>query len=126
MRYDENEDKVTIMSRPTGDKYIELESKEYNAAKIGSDILVGKPRNDEEQLENIVCDIKNQLQQIIYGFIYNLSLSKSDSKRRQEISFYCRVLSQDKKFMAAAEDVYKHRHKGFEKGYRMLNNISDD
>ena len=125
MRYDENEDKVTIMSRPSGDQYRELEYKEYNAAKTGSDILVGKQRTDEDQLGSIAGDVKDQIQQIIYGFINSLSIPESDPKGSQEISYYCKILSQDKKFMATAEDIYKNRHKGFEKGYRMLNNISE-
>ena len=95
---------------------------EYDTDKIGSDILVVKQRPEEESMGGIVRDIKDQLQQIIYGFINSLSIPESDPS---EISYYCKILSQDKKFMATAEDIYKNRHKGFEKGYRMLNNISE-
>ncbi|MDQ3839008.1 MAG: hypothetical protein M3297_07050 [Thermoproteota archaeon] len=60
------------------------------------------------------------MQQLIYEFVYELSSSISDSEKSQEFSYYCKILSQDKKFMAEVEDIYKNRHEGFGKGYRML------
>ena len=123
LHYDEDKKNVTIMSTDNSDgRYKQLE---YDTDKIGSDILVVKQRPEEESMDSIVCDTKDQLQQIIYGFINSLSIPESDPKGSQEISYYCKILSQDKKFMATAEDIYKNRHKGFEKGYRMLNNISE-
>ena len=62
------------------------------------------------------------MQQIIYEFVYDLSLSASNPEKSQEFLYYCKILSQDKNFMAAVEDIYKNRHKCFEKGYQMLNN----
>jgi hypothetical protein len=61
-------------------------------------------------------------QQIIYEFIYELSLSLStfDPRKSEVLSYYCKILSNDRKFMAAAEEIYKNRHKGFEKGYHIL------
>jgi hypothetical protein len=123
LRYDEDRKNVTLMSTDNSDgRYKQLE---YDADKVGSDIWVVKQRPDEELMGGIVCDTRDQLQQIIYGFISGLSIPESDSKGSQENSYYCKILSQDKKFMATAEDIYKNRHKGFEKGYRMLNNISE-
>ena len=60
------------------------------------------------------------MQQIIYDFVYDLSVSASNPEETQEFSYYCKILSQDKKFMATVEEIYKNRHIGFEKGYHML------
>ena len=93
---------------------------EYSTAKLGSDILVSMLLPNEKLLDDIVGDIKNQMQQIIYKFVHDLSLSMSDPEKSQEFSYYCKIFSQDKKFMATVEEIYKNRHKGFEKGYHML------
>jgi hypothetical protein len=109
LHYDEDKKNVTIMSRDNSDgRYKQLE---YDTDKIGSDILVVKQRPERESVDSIVYDTKDQLQQIIYGFISGLSISESDSKGSQENSYYCKILSQDKKFMATAEDIYKNRHR---------------
>lgn len=104
------------MSR-AGDEYKDLE---YSTAKQGTDILVGMHLPDKELLGDIICDVKKQIQQIIYEFVYDLSLSASDPEKAKEFFYYCKILSQDKRFMAAVEDIYKNRHEGFEKGYQML------
>ena len=93
---------------------------EYSITRLGSDILVTMLLPKEKLLEDIVGDVINQMQQIIYEFVCNLSLFISDPEKSQEFSYYCKILSRDKKFMAAVDDIYKKRHKGFEKVYQML------
>ncbi len=116
LRYDRDKEKVIAMSR-VGDKIKEIE---YSVSKLGIDILVGMNTPDEKLLEEIVGNTKKQIQQLIYQFVYDLSASVSDSEKSQEFSYYCKILSQDKKFMTVVKDIYKNRHEGFEKGYRML------
>ena len=71
-------------------------------------------------MEDIVGDVKKQMQQIIYEFVYDLSSSISDPEKSQEVLFYRKILSQDKRFMTAVEEISKNRHEGFGKDYRML------
>ena len=94
---------------------------EYDTVKLGSDILVGMHLPDEEIFGDIIFDAKKQIQQIFYEFVYDFSLSASNPERAKEFSYYYEILSQDQKFMATVEDIYKNRHGGFEKGYHMLN-----
>jgi hypothetical protein len=117
LRYDRDKEKVIAMSS-AGGKYNEVE---YSTAKMGLDILVGMHQPHEELLANILCDTKKQMQQIIYEFVYDLSLSASDPEKTKEFLYYCKILSQDKKFMVAVENIYKNWHEGFKKGYQMLN-----
>jgi hypothetical protein len=112
MRYDRDKEKVIAMSSVRG----EFKEMEYSTSKLGSDIQVGMPLPKGD----IVEDDKKQIQQIIYEFVYDLSSSASNPEKSREFSYYCKILSQDKKFMAAVEDIYKNRHKGFENGYQML------
>jgi hypothetical protein len=119
LRYDREKEKVLAMSRFSGGEYKDVE---YGTVKLGSDILVGMHLPDEEILGDIIFDAKKQIQQIIYEFVYDLSLSASNPERAKEFSYYYEILSQDQKFMATVEDIYKNRHGGFEKGYHMLNN----
>jgi DNA-binding PadR family transcriptional regulator len=92
----------------------------YNVTVYGSDILVSKQRGNDKLLSNIVYNIEKQMHQIIYDFVYHLSLSASNPEKSQEFLYYCEILSRDKKFMATVEDIYKNRHKAFETGYNML------
>ena len=115
LKYDQDREKVRASST-VGGKFKEIE---YSTFKLGSDIQVGMRLPDEKLLEDIVSDIK-QIQQIIYEFVYDLSLSVSDPEKRQEFLFYRKILSQDKKFMAAVKEIYKNKHRGFEKGYQIL------
>jgi hypothetical protein len=116
LKYDRGRGKVIAMSTIKG-KYDEIE---YSTSKLGSDIQVGIRLHNEKFLEDIVGDIKKQIQQIIYELVYDLSLSVSDPEKSQEFLFYRKILSQDKKFMATVKEIYKNKHKGFEKGYQML------
>jgi hypothetical protein len=118
LKYDRDTEEVIVMST-VGGKYKEMK---YSTSKLGSDILVSVRLPNEKLLEDIVGDVNKQMQQIIYEFVYDLSSSASNPEKSQEFSYYCKILSQDKKFMDAVEDIYKNRHKGFEKGYLMLNN----
>jgi hypothetical protein len=113
LKYDRENEKVIAMST-VGGKYKEFI---YSTSKLGSDILVAKDLSDEELLVDIITDAKKQMQHLIYEFIYDLA---SESERVKEFYYYHKILSQDKKFMAAVEDLYKNRHKAFEKGYKML------
>jgi hypothetical protein len=113
---DRDREKVIAESRVRG----EPKKIEYSTSKVGPDILVGMPTPYEKLLEDIADDTKKRIQQLIYDFIYDLSSSVSDSEKTQEFSYYSKILSQDKKFMAAVEDIYKNRHMGFEKGYHIL------
>jgi hypothetical protein len=115
LKYDKGREKVRASST-VGGKFKEIE---YSTFKLGSDIQVGMRLPNEELLEDIVSDVK-QIQQIIYEFVYDLSLSISDPEKSQEFLFYRKILSQDKKFMAAVKGIYKNKHREFEKGYQML------
>ena len=116
LRYDRDREKVIVMSK-VGD---EFKSTEYSTFRQGSDILVVMDVSNEKLLEDIVGDVKKQMQQIIYEFVYDLSSSISDPEKSQEFLFYREILSQDKKFMFAVEEIYKNKDEGFGKGYRML------
>jgi hypothetical protein len=115
LKYDQDREKVRASST-VGGKFKEIE---YSTFKLGSDIQVGMRLPDEKLLEDMVSDVK-QIQQIIYEFVYDLSLSVSDPEKDREFLFFRKILSQDKKFMATIEEIYKNRHGGFEKGYQML------
>ena len=116
LRYDRDREKVTVMSKVRD----EFKSMEYSTLRQGSDILVVMRVPNEKLLEDIVGDAKKQMHQIIYEFVYDLSSSISDPEKSQEFLFYRKILSQDKKFMSAVEEIFKNRHEGFGKGYRML------
>jgi hypothetical protein len=117
LRYYRDQEKVIAMSN-IGGQYKEVE---YSTAKMGSNILVSMHAPDEELLMDIIQDAQKQMRQIIYEFVYDLSLlAVSDQERAKELFYYCKILSQDKKFLITVEDIYKNRHKGFEKGYHML------
>ncbi len=116
IKYDRDNEKVRASSM-VGTKFKEME---YSTTRLGSDILVTMLLPNKKLLEDIVGDVNNQMQQIIYEFVCDLSLFISDPEKSQEFSYYYKILSRDKKFMAAVDDIYKKRHKGFEKGYQML------
>lgn len=118
LMYDRERKKILAMTRAGG----QIKELEYSTAKRGGDILVGMQLPDEEFLGEIISNAKRHTQQIIYDFVYDLSSGVSDPEKRQEFLYYHKILSQDKKFMAAIKDIYKSRHEGFEKGYRMLHN----
>jgi hypothetical protein len=115
LTYDQDREKVRASST-VGGKFKEIE---YSTFKLGSDIQVGMRLPDEKLLDDIVNDVK-QMQQIIYEFVYDLSLFVSDPEKNEEFLFYRKILSQDKKFMAAVEEIYKNKHRAFGKGYQML------
>jgi hypothetical protein len=116
IKYDKYREKVIAISRVEG-KHREIE---YNTTKLGPDILVGMHLPNEKLLQDIIIDTKRQIQQIIYEFVYDLSLAELDRDKAREFFYYCKVLSQDKRFMEVVEDIYKNRHVAFEKGYQML------
>jgi hypothetical protein len=91
---------------------------EYDTEQMGSDIVVVEPMISEEN--GIVDKAKNELEQLIYDFICSLGVSVVDSERNKEYLYYRQVLSEDKKFMEAVQEIYENRHKVFERGYNML------
>jgi hypothetical protein len=83
-------------------------------------------RASEESLGDMDNNSKNQIEEIIYGLVYDLaSASKSteDYEQGTEYSFYSKILAEDKKFMDMVERIYIDKHKRFESGYRILRNI---
>jgi hypothetical protein len=115
IKLDEKRKKVIAMGS-VNSQYKELE---YDISQIGSDIVVSKPI----PYEGIVNDAKKQIDQLIYEFICDLA-SAANSERSKEISYYSKILSEDKKFMSIVKEIYENRHKGFEQGYRMLRNYN--
>ena len=86
-------------------------------------MVVGKRIPTEESIKDIINDAKKQIEQLIYGFVYELaSLAAKDPEEAKEISYYITILSEDNKFISAVQQIYENRHKGFERGYRMLTN----
>jgi hypothetical protein len=76
----------------------------------------------EEPIEQIVNDAKALMEQLIYGFVYQMgSLAMG---RNEEFSYYTKILSQDDRFMNAVQKIYENRHKAFEKGYDNLKNCN--
>ena len=99
LKLDKNKKKVTTMSTINGG-YKEFE---YKISQIGPDILVGNPKSYEEDLKDIINDTKQQIEQLIYRFVCELA-SAENYETSEEISYYGKILSEDKKFMA---DMYK-------------------
>jgi len=120
LRLDKNKKRVIAMST-INDQYKEFE---YDISRMGSDIWVGKPKAYEEDLKDIINNNKQQIEQLIYGIICELASSAEDSERSKEISYYGKILSEDKKFMAAVQKIYENKHRDFEQGYRMLRDYS--
>jgi hypothetical protein len=117
IKLDKNRKKAVMMSTADNHQYKELE---YNVFQMGSEILVGNKMPYEESLKDIINESKKQLEQLIYGFVYDLASLAQDPKRRKEILYYTSILSNDNKFMNAVQEIYENRHKGFERGYKML------
>ena len=115
IKLDKDRKKVAIISTATG----EWKQFEYDVSEMNSDILVGKQKPFEEY-KDVLDNARNQMEQIIYGFVYDLGLSVLDSQKTEEYSYYCKILSEDKKFINMLNDIYENRHKGFERGFRML------
>lgn len=73
-------------------------------------------------MKDIVNNSKKQIEQLIYQFVYDLTSTRSNSELSKEFAYCIKILSEDKRFMAAVKEIYKDRHKGFERGYEMLRN----
>jgi hypothetical protein len=65
-------------------------------------------------MKDIVNDAKKRLEQLIYQFVYSLASPAPETSK--EFSY----LSEDDRFMKVVEEIYEDRHKGFERGYKML------
>ena len=83
-------------------------------------MVVSKGIPSEESMKDIVNDGKKRLEQLIYEFIYIIASPAPET--RKVFSYYCKILSKDDKFMKVMEEIYGDRHKGFERGYKMIIN----
>ena len=92
----------------------------YDIGQLNQEIVVSKRIPSEESMKDIVNDAKKRLEQLIYEFVY--SLASSAPETRKEFSYYCEILSKDDGFVKVVEEIYEDRHKGFERGYKMLMN----
>lgn len=72
-------------------------------------------------VKDIIDNVENKIEQLIYEFVYRLGTSAANP-RASEYSYYIESLSGDNKFMNIVQKLYENRHKGFERGYQMLTN----
>jgi len=84
--------------------------------------VVGNRIPREELIKPMITEAEKQMEQIIYGLVYDLALSIEDAALQKEASYYVKVLSEHNKFISKVREIYSERHKGFERGYRLLNN----
>lgn len=119
---DKARNKVIMMSRPL-DKG-QYEEKQCDVRQLGRELVVGNRLPREELIKPMVNEAEKQMEQIIYGFVYDLalSLSSEDPQVQKEISYFVEVLSNDNKFISTLQKIYSDRHKGFERGYILLTN----
>jgi hypothetical protein len=115
IRLDKARNRVLMMSRTSNDEFEEME---YEVRDVDQETVVSRRMRREESMQDIVNDAEKQIEQIIYGFVYNLAFSGTEASR--EVSYCREILSQDEKFMKVVEEIYKNRHKGFEVGYKNL------
>jgi hypothetical protein len=103
--------KVEVMS-----KYKKLE---YDAFFPNQDkkIIVCNNTPQDESIKNMISDAREKMEQLIYGFVYNLA---SSSTKDPQASYYKQLLSTDKRFISVLQAIYDNRHRVFERGYRML------
>jgi hypothetical protein len=69
---------------------------------------------------NWLDDAENQIEQLIYEFVYRLASSPPEVSK--EFSYYYDILSRDHKFERVVKEIYENRHKGFERGCEKLTN----
>lgn len=117
IKLDKERNKVVVMSTAGNDQYKELE---YDVHRIGREMVVGNRIPREESIKQIVNDAEKQIEQLIYEFVYDPASSATDPERGKEFSYFCDILSRDRKFMRMVEEIYENRHKGFERGCEHL------
>ena len=111
---DKSKKEVTIFSTASG----KPEQFKYGLYSAESKLLAMDKKAFEESLKDILDSSRNEMEEIIYGLVY--TLAHIDSERSKELSYYSKVLAEDKKFMETVERIYSDRHKSFEQGYKIL------
>jgi hypothetical protein len=114
---DKSKKEVTIFSTASG----EPEQFKYGLYPAGPKILAMDKKAFEESLKDILDNSRNEMEEIVYGLVY--TLAHIDPERSKELSYYSKVLAEDKKFMETVERIYSDKHKSFEQGYKILRNI---
>jgi hypothetical protein len=117
IKLDKAKNKVVVMSTVGNGQYKELQ---YDVHQQGREMVIGNRLPNEESIKHIVNDAEEQIEQLIYEFVYDLASSATDSEIGKEFLYYCEILSRDHKFMRVVDDIYENRHKGFEHGCELL------
>jgi hypothetical protein len=115
-------DKVGLKAAVMSTYNSQFEQFQYDVFHLGREVIIGNRIPYEESIKDIISDAKKQIGQLIYWFVYDLASFAKDHEKENEISYYVKVLSDDNKFISAIREIYVNRHKGFEKGYKMLTN----
>jgi hypothetical protein len=115
-------DKVGMKAAVMSTYNSQFEQFQYDVFHLGREVMIGNRIPYEESIKDIISDAKKQIEQLIYWFVYDLASFAKDHEKENEISYYVKVLSDDNKFISAIREIYENRHKGFEKGYKMLTN----
>lgn len=117
IKLDKKTNKVLVMSTVAG-RYKELQ---YEVLHRDQEIFVVTRMPQESSVMHNVFKVKKLIEQIIYEFVYHLT---SEARTKDEYSYYCKILSQDDRFMKVVQEIHENRHKGFEEGYQYLMNHS--
>jgi hypothetical protein len=96
-----------------------LKKLESDVRMLDQEMTVGNRISNDESIKALIIDSKQKIEQLIYGFVYSLASSSSEDP---EVSYYVQILSGDNSFITVLQEVYENRHKGFERGYRLLTN----
>ena len=97
-----------------------LKKLEYDVRMLDQEMTVGNLISNDESIKHLINDAKQKIEQLIYGFVYSLASSSSSSSEDPEVLYYVQILSGDNSFITVLQEIYENRHKGFERGYRML------
>lgn len=95
-----------------------LKKLEFDVRMLDQEMTVGNLISHDESIKDLIQDAKQKIEQLIYGFVY--SLASSPSAEDPEVSYHVQVLSGDNSFITVLQEIYENRHKGFERGYRIL------
>jgi hypothetical protein len=120
IRQDKVEKKAVVMSTYNS----QFKRFQYDVFHLGGEVMVGNRTPYEKSIKDIIYDAKMQIEQLIYGLVYDFASSAKDPEKGNEFSYYAKVLSDDNKFIKIVREIYEDRHTGFEKGYKMLTNVT--
>ena len=73
--------KVVVMSSAGNSEYTELE---YDVFHLGQEMVVGKRIPPEGSIKDILNDAKKQIEQLIYGFVYELASVAAKDPEKQK------------------------------------------